>query len=267
MKQQDQPMTKPKRWSKGVISGVPADTTDDEVKEETSAVMVWRVTRMVDGENIPTRSVIVALKDELPREVLVHLRRYRVELYMPKPIRCNKRQAFGHKTASCEATTAVCSRCSSKKHDYSRCPVDKKHAKCASCGENHNAAYRGCTKYRTIVRSLNISVKQGISYRDAVTQVKKEEKTRSTSPSSDITQQTTRVQGAKKATSAVASGIKTIKSVIYAIKQIEPTTKQGRRLRRKQHRRWCQRQTNQPLAIRRLHPRQAINYEKIKCCA
>ena len=80
MKQQDQPMTKPKWWSKGVISGVPADTTDDEVKEETSAVMVWRVTRMVDGEIIPTRSVIVALKDELPREVFVHLRRYRVEL-------------------------------------------------------------------------------------------------------------------------------------------------------------------------------------------
>ena len=60
---------------------------------------------------------------------------------------------------------------------------------------------------------LNISVKQGISYRDAVTQVKKEEKTQSTSTSSDITQQTAGVQGAKKATSAVASGTKTIKTV------------------------------------------------------
>jgi len=67
----------------------------------------------------------------------------------------------------------------------------------------------GCIKYRSIDRALNISVKQGISYRDAVMQVKKmytEEKTRSTSTSSDITQQTERVQGAKKATSAVNSG-------------------------------------------------------------
>ena len=136
------------------------------------------ITRMVDGEIIPTRSVIIAFEDELPREVFVHLRRYRVELYVRKPIRCNKCQVFGHKTASCEATTAVCSRCSSMKHDYSSCPVDKKHAKCANCGENHNAACKGCTKYRTIDRALNISVKQGISYRDAVTQVKKEEKTR-----------------------------------------------------------------------------------------
>lgn len=212
-KRQDQPVTKPKRWSKGVISGVPADTTDDDVKEETSAVMVRRITRMVDGEIIPTRSVIIAFEDELPLEVFVHLRRYRVELYVPKPIRCNKCQAFGHKTASCEATTAVCSRCSSKKHDYSSCPVDKKHAKCANCGENHNAAYKGCIKYKTIDRALNVSVKQGISYRDAVTQVKKEEKTRSTSTSYDITQQTARVQGAKKATSAVASGTNSIKTV------------------------------------------------------
>ena len=134
---------------------------------------------------------------------------YRVEIYVAKPIRSNKCQAFGHKTASCEATTAVCSRCSSKKHGYTSCPVDKKHAQCANCGENHNVAYMGCIKYRSIDRALNISVKQGISYRDAVMQVKKmytEEKTRSTSTSSDITQQTERVQGAKKATSAVDSG-------------------------------------------------------------
>ena len=78
MKQQQQPVTKLKRWSKGVISGVPADTTDDEVKEERSAVMARRITRMVDGEIIPTRSVIIAFEDELPREVFVHLRHYRV---------------------------------------------------------------------------------------------------------------------------------------------------------------------------------------------
>ena len=79
MKQQHQPVTKPKRWSKGVISGVPVYITDDEVKEETSAVMARRITRMVDGEIIPTRSVIIAFEDELPREVFVHLRRYRVQ--------------------------------------------------------------------------------------------------------------------------------------------------------------------------------------------
>jgi len=79
MKQQHQPVTKPKRWSKGVISGVPVYITDDEVKEETSAVMARRITRMVDGEIIPTRSVIIAFEDELPRDVFVHLRRYRVQ--------------------------------------------------------------------------------------------------------------------------------------------------------------------------------------------
>jgi len=75
---------------------------------------------------------------------------------------------------------------------------------------------QGCIKYRTIDKALNISVKQGISYRDSVAQIKKtytEEKTRSTSTSSDVTQQTKRVQGAKKSTSVTASGTETIKSV------------------------------------------------------
>ena len=44
----------------------------------TMIVMARRITRMVDGEIIPTRSVIIAFEDELPREVFVHLRRYRV---------------------------------------------------------------------------------------------------------------------------------------------------------------------------------------------
>ena len=44
--------------------------------------------------------------------------------------------------------------------------------------------------------------------------------------------------------------------------QIELTTKQERRLRRKQQRRQCQRQTSQPLVILNLHPWQAIRYEK-----
>ena len=70
MKQQHQPVIKPKRWSKRVISGVAADTTDDEVKEETSAVMAGRITVMVDGEIILTsKSVIIAFEDELPRKV------------------------------------------------------------------------------------------------------------------------------------------------------------------------------------------------------
>jgi len=213
MKQQDQPVTKPKRWSKGIISRLPVVTTDDEVKEETSAVMVIRITTMVDGEITPTRSVTITFEDELPREVFVHLRRNRVERYVPKPIRCNKCQTFGHKTASCKAATAVCSRCSSKKDDYISCPVDKKHAKCANCGANHNAGYKS---YRTIDKALNISVEQGISYPDAVVQVKKtymEEKTRSTSSSSDVTQQTERIHGAMKVTSTVASGTTTIKLV------------------------------------------------------
>lgn len=162
-----------KRWVKGVITRVPADITDEDVKMETFAVMARRITRMNDGKAIPTTAVIIAFEDELPKEVFIHLRRYKVSVYIPKPIRCNNCQVFGHKAAECEASTTVCSRCSSKSHDYSTCTVDKSESKCANCGGNHSAAYKGCIRYKTVNAALTISTKQGISYRDAVLQVKK----------------------------------------------------------------------------------------------
>jgi len=134
--------------------------------------MASRITRMVDGKIIPTRSVIIAFEDELPREVFVHLRRYRIELYVPKrgatcakplnarPHHVRQRQRFSPAARRRNITTSAVQSTRSM------------HAKCANCGENHNAADRGCIKYRTIDRALIISVKQGISYRDAVTQVK-----------------------------------------------------------------------------------------------
>jgi len=173
------------------------------------------------------------------------------------------------KAASCEAATAVCPRCSSKKHEYASCPVDKKHAKCANCGENHNAAYKGCIKYKTIDRALNISVKQGISYRDAVTQVKKtytEEKTRSTSTSSDITQQMERVQGAKKATTAVADGTKTMK--LSARKNADRTNDKPRKETSAKATPTSVSEANKSTSGHTSSPPTAgaIRYEKIKCC-
>jgi len=161
-----------KRWVKGVITRVPSDISDEEVKLETTAKMARRIFRMDGGDKIPTTAVIIAFEDELPKEVFVHFRRYKVNLYIPKPIRCNKCQTFGHRESSCESAITICSRCSSR-HDYKDCPIDKSHAKCANCKQNHSAAYKGCIKYKIGNKSLVIATTQGISYRDATAQVKK----------------------------------------------------------------------------------------------
>ena len=50
-------------------------------------VMVRHITRMDDNNIIPTRAVIIAFEDELPKDVFVCLRRYKVATYVPKPIR------------------------------------------------------------------------------------------------------------------------------------------------------------------------------------
>jgi len=79
-------------------------------------------------------------------------------LLVPNPIRCDRCQKFGHNHPTW------------REHEYNECPVDKTEAKCCNCGGNHSAAYKGCTKYKTISSALNLSVKQGISYRDALMQ-------------------------------------------------------------------------------------------------
>ena len=79
------------------LTRVPGNTTDEEVKIETSAVTARRITRMVDGEAILTSAVIIAFYGELPKEVFIHFRRYKISVYIPKPIKCNRCQVFGHK--------------------------------------------------------------------------------------------------------------------------------------------------------------------------
>jgi len=45
---------------------VPTDWTDQEIKEQTNAIMVKRITKMVNGGISATTAVILAFEDELP---------------------------------------------------------------------------------------------------------------------------------------------------------------------------------------------------------
>ena len=135
--------------------------------------MVRRITRMTDGQAVATSAVILAYEDTLPKEVFINLRRFNISKYVPTPIRCNRCQRFGHKATQCEKPKIVCSRCSARGHDFVNCPTAQTEAKCANCGGNHNAAYRGCPKFKEVREILTVSAKKGMSYRDAALQLKK----------------------------------------------------------------------------------------------
>ena len=172
-KDQNRQSVRAKPWKKGVITRVPTDWTDQEIKEQTNAIMVKRITNMVNGGISATTAVILAFEDELPAYVYINLLRHRVATYVPRPMRCNRCQIFGHRETQCHARSAVCARCSSREHQYADCPIQNTEAKCANCGGNHNAAYRGCPKFKQVRSTLTASAKLGISYRDAAAHCKK----------------------------------------------------------------------------------------------
>lgn len=166
------------QWRKGVIKRVPLDFTDIEIKEELSALYVKRITRSDDGKITPTRAVIIAFADELPVEVQLGLRDFKVAQFHPKPTRCHRCQKFGHRMANCQAAKPSCPKCGGE-HLFDACTeTEKKPITCVNCKQEHSPAYKGCRKYQEVSKTLTVATKQCMSYADAAKKLAKEKKQR-----------------------------------------------------------------------------------------
>lgn len=70
-----------------------------------------------------------------------------------EPPQCHRCQQFGHTKNNCHQPF-VCVKCAGS-HQWQHCPKPtNQDAKCANCGENHPANYRGCRAYKAILNSL-----------------------------------------------------------------------------------------------------------------
>ena len=79
---------------------------------------IYQMKRKVNGVLEPLPTYILTFDScELPDEVKIGLTVCRVRLYIPRPRRCFKCQAFGHGASSCRSEIEVCCNCSRKKHD------------------------------------------------------------------------------------------------------------------------------------------------------
>ena len=166
----------PDRLVRGVIKRVPPFVTTEQVAKDTGAVWAHRIEKLVGGTKRATRAVVVAFKSQLPTTVSVGLNEFKVHVYVPQPLRCIKCQRFGHKAAQCGETTPTCPRCSGA-HIVGSCTVsDAIGRKCANCGENHSAAYRGCKRFQQVNKTLTVSARQNMSYADAAKQLAKHQR-------------------------------------------------------------------------------------------
>jgi hypothetical protein len=122
---------------------------------------------MVSGQLTPTRAVIVVFVDCLPETVSIGLVDFQVQTYIPQPMRSSKCHKYGHKVIRCNQETVTCPKCS-QHHDAKYCQVkEREMIKCANCGHAHSAAYKVCSKYQQVSKTLILAAKTNISYRDA----------------------------------------------------------------------------------------------------
>ena len=131
---------------------------------------------MVAGLKKRTGQVIVTFEGELPEFTYMRWRRFRVQTYIPEPIRCYKCQHYGHKAITCKQKEK-CPICAGK-HNTKNCDkiwkepqaiFKRSDTECANCGGEHPASYRGCPKYKIAkeITKIQATAEIRISYAEA----------------------------------------------------------------------------------------------------
>jgi len=151
---------------KGVIFGL--HENEDNLNEIALEVGAHHINRLGNPEFSNATLIAYPKRTVLPQFLQVDGRRYKVHLYVPKPLRCDGCQFFGHTKLSC-SREVVCSRCSGS-HSFANCP-DKTKIRCADCGQAHSAAYKNCPVYIKTQAALRIRAEQNITLADAMTKV------------------------------------------------------------------------------------------------
>ena len=92
--------------------------------------------------------------------------------YISRPMRCYHCQAYEHQAKQCYANEK-CPKCSGN-HAYDKCQkVDK--PICPNCKDDHSAGHKLCPKFVQVQNTLELSVKQNMSYAQAAKNLKETE--------------------------------------------------------------------------------------------
>ena len=156
----------PEYFVKGVVFGLLEN--EENLNEIALEIGAHHIQRLGNQEFSKATLVAYPKGTVLPEFLEVDGRRYKVYLYIPKPLRCDRCQFYGHRTFAC-TRDVVCSRCGGS-HSYTDCP-DKNNLKCANCAQAHSAAHKSCPVYIKTQTALRIRAEQNIPFADAMIKV------------------------------------------------------------------------------------------------
>ena len=141
---------------------------DDEIKENLKEQGVISVRRIVvkkpNREPFRTNTFIVKFNTPvLPSSLKMLFQVYKVDQFIPNPLRCFRCQKFGHGVAYCHSPP-ICSQCGEDEHSFPGCDSPPH---CVNCGGDHPAMSKECPKWQYEKQICELKTRHRLSYPEA----------------------------------------------------------------------------------------------------
>ena len=135
-----------------------------EFMGEQGVTDVRRINVHPDGALKPTNTFVFTFDSPfLPANVKIGFIQAKVDVYIPNPLRCYKRQVFGHENKC--GRQVICVNCSMPEHCASgQC---QRPAKCANCSGDHSANSKDCPQWEKERKILKIKCENTLSFPEA----------------------------------------------------------------------------------------------------
>lgn len=149
---------------KRVLNGYPIRESTDEIVSELqdlSIISAVRRSRLVNGEEISTDSVIVTFSSPPPDFVVIAAKNFPLALLRWRPIQCTKCWTLGHSSRLCR-NGVRCKICSLSHDLSSNCTSPPKCINCKS--KDHPSDSRNCHSYLQKQKILDYAQKHGLSF-------------------------------------------------------------------------------------------------------
>ena len=166
----EKPITIKPHWARSFTYGkLRAPEFSEETMEEMleylkphNVVAVRKLFTNPSKSHIPL--YVLTFLGPLPAKIKLGHISYLIDVYVPKPMRCNKCWYLAHTTTTCKNKPA-CSKCGETSHTRENCNAEK--LKCVNCKGEHEASSNKCPKYLEEQRICEITAEQGISFAEA----------------------------------------------------------------------------------------------------
>ena len=144
-----------------IIKGITKDVLED-YPSELKALKIVRIDEFKNKEGTKMKMCKLFLENNEAKKAILYkgkialgLFQYKCEANARQAIRCHRCKELGHFLINCK-NKERCSKCSSEDHVAENCTSDI--SECVNCGDNHSSYYKGCLKYKELLKAEVIKI-------------------------------------------------------------------------------------------------------------